>query len=389
MPELTEQAAGADRRSLVTLDLSRVLLLQATVSFGFSLYFLFPKYLSTELGANAGTLGMATAVPLVAAVATTPITGAALDRFGRKVPVSVGGMLVIASSLALAGVRDVGASLYALRLVQGIGFVLGFNGAAACLADVAPPTRIGAAMGLLGAASLLMNALAPFVGEILTQRWGWIYLFRLAAVAGGASILAVWLTSSGPPIETLPAPGGSQNGGSSTLGTFMNGAAYATLITFALPLAIERGAQRVSSYLLGYTLGALLVRVALGGLADRLGHRRVARLALGLMGFVVIVSSLLEPGYLLVFGAGLGVAHGFLYPALAAMAAQGCAPARRGRALSRFAAAFNTGAGVALVGAGWLANAFGYALAFVAVGAVTLLSVLAFTVGPSHPVGDG
>ncbi len=386
---MPEPAPHVGAQRFVPRELASVLLLQATISFGFSLYFLLPKYLTSALRADASTLGAASAVPLVAAVVTTPLTGAALDRYGRKLPVALGGLLVAVTSWWLVGVHEVNASFHALRFVQGIGFVLGFNGAAARTADVAPPARLGAAMGLLGAASLCMNALAPYIGELVTQSMGWPSLFQLAGVAGLASLVIGFVAL--PPHEskvaaTTATPPRDERG--LLIGTLANGASYATLVTFALPLAVERGAQRVSSYLFGYMLGALCVRLALGGLADRIGHRRVARLALGLMGVVSIATARLDPRLLPVFGAGLGVAHGFSYPTLAAMAARGASPARRGRALSRFAALFNTGAGAALFGAGWLAQRFGYGAGFVVVGVLTLLGTLALAEKRAAPALD-
>jgi MFS family permease len=164
------------------------------------------------------------------------------------------------------------------------------------------------------------------------------------------------------------------------------GACFGTLITFTQPYALARGAERVSGYLIGYTLGALFVRVGLGGMADRFGHRRVAQLSLATYGMVAIGTSCLTPSWIVPFGVGFGLSHGFLYPALAALAAEGSNPERRGRALSAFNAYFNLGAGLALVGCGWLARVAGYPAVFVLVGALTTLSVVALKLPSAGPL---
>jgi MFS family permease len=157
----------------------------------------------------------------------------------------------------------------------------------------------------------------------------------------------------------------------------ITGAAFGTLITFAQGFALELGAARVASYFVGYTLGALIVRVGFGGSVDRMGRRRVAQFSLATYGIVLLLTADLRPSLLGLFGFGFGIAHGFTYPALAALVAEGSSPARRGCAIAAFNAAFNAGAGIAMLGCGWLARVEGYRFVFALVGVITLVSVTA------------
>jgi MFS family permease len=275
-------------------------------------------------------------------------------------------------------VKEIDWLLYGLRLIQGMGFALGFNATAAYVADIAPRGRLGQAMGLLGASSLLTNALAPALFESVALHWGWQPVFAAAAVTGVVTLFIAFAL----PDTTSPNPAGGgalfADPQTTRVGfvTAVTGAAFGTLITFTTPFALARGAERVAPYLVGYTLGALLVRVGLGKVADRAGRRKVAQLSLAGYGSVALLTALLQPSLLLVFGFGFGVAHGFLYPTLAAMAAEGSSPERRGRTLANFNAAFNSGAGLALLGGGWVARAAGYPLLFSVVGLLALTSVL-------------
>ncbi|MFZ5895770.1 MAG: MFS transporter [Myxococcota bacterium] len=376
-----ESESDAEPPPLLTPAFARVLFAQLAIGFGFSIYFLLPKYLATELHAGATEIGNVAATGLVAAVLATPLMGLILDRSGRRLPMAMSALLVVIASLGMLRVREVGTLLYALRIVQGVGFALGFNAAAAYVADIAPPGRLGQAMGLLGASSLLTNAIAPALFEIAATHWGWPPVFAAAAVTGVFTAAVAYAlpepnrSVTSPTGASLPASRSARVG----FATLMNGAAFGTLITFSLPFALSRGANRVSSYLIGYTLGALFVRVGLGNLADRGDRRRVAQSALFAYGSVALLTTLLEPRWLLLFGLGFGVAHGFLYPSLAALAAEGSNPARRGRTLANFNAAFNSGAGLALLGGGWVARAAGYPALFALVGVVTLTSVLSLT----------
>lgn len=387
-PDCSSEESGGEPPSsaLLTPDFVRVMGAQLAIGFGFSLYFLLPKYLATELHAGPTTIGTVMSMSLAAAVATTPMMGALLDRFGRRLPMALSGLLVVAASLGMLRVHEVGATLYALRLVQGIGFALGFNAAAALVADIAPFGRLGQAMGLLGTASLITNAVAPALFESVAARWGWAPVFAAASATG---LITLLLTFSLPRpaaqsfSTSTPVAAPSLTSSRLNAATLANGAAFGTLISFTQPFALARGAERVSTYLVGYTLGALVVRIALGSLADRIGRQRVAQWALFAYGAVALLTSLLEPGLLLPLGVLFGAAHGFLYPALAALAADGASPERRGRSLANLNAAFNSGAGLAMLGGGWVAHAAGYPVLFGLVGFITLTSVLSLSASPA------
>ena len=123
------------------------------------------------------------------------------------------------------------------------------------------------------------------------------------------------------------------------------GAGFGVMFTFTQPFALALGARQVSGFFVGYTLCALVRALCrfLGALADSLGRRRVAFGALVLYGLVVCMTSQLRPGLLFLAGAGLGLAHGLLYPAINALAAEGVPRARRGAVMSYFSACFYGG----------------------------------------------
>jgi MFS family permease len=312
--------------------------------------------------------------------------GVALDRFGRRKPMLVGGLAVLLTSLGMLTVSSVGPWLYVLRTVQGVGFALAFNASAVIVADLSPPERLGQAMGLLGVASLTTNAVAPALGESIAHAWGWHPVFLLAATMGAAVMACSLSLPSIPRHSALIEPAVLPSASGVWYAAAVTGAAFGTLITFAQGFALELGAERVSGYFIGYTLGAMIVRVALGGSVDRMGRRRVAQFALAAYGIVLMLTADLRPSLLGLFGFGFGVAHGFTYPALAALVAEGSTAARRGRALTAFNAAFNGGAGIAMLGCGWLARVEGYPFVFVLVGIITLVSSLAALGAPTRRV---
>jgi MFS family permease len=378
-PQAALLAARPARAPLIDAIFLRVLATQVAIGMGFSLYFLLPKYLATELAATPSTIGAVAASSLCAVVVATPAVGWALDRFGRRAPALLGAFLVFASSLAMTTVHEVGAWLYVLRIVQGFGFALGFNAAVASVADRAPSERLGQAIGLLGVASLATNAVAPALGEWLAHAHGWDAVFVLAAATGIATMLVLRGLPDAAPVEKALEASASPAVNRAILAiALVNGAVFGTLITFTQAFALEQGAERVAGYFMGYTLGALVVRLALGATADRIGRRRVAIGSLVGYGLVTLATAKLSPAWLELFGLGFGITHGFLYPALAALVAEQSSAARRGRDLTAFNGAFYLGSALALFGGGWLARAAGYPLLFTLMGAIAVASGILF-----------
>jgi len=376
--------------SLVSPAFIRVLAAQVAMGLGFSSYFLLPKYLTQQLGASASAVGGYGSAGLLSAVLVSPLVGSVLDRFGRRTPMLLGGVIIALTSVGMATVDQLGAWLLLLRLVQGVGYALTFNAASAITADLAPSHRLAQAMGLLGASSLLSNAIAPPLAESVAAHWGWQWVFLFAAGTGVLVCCLGWplLDSrvSPAPTRISSAPRITPDLIKIWFMAAVNGATFGTLITYTQPFALELGAARLSNYLIGYTIGALTIRLGFARTADRLGRERVARSSLALYGVVCAITAYLDPGWLLAFGLGFGLAHGFIYPALAALAAEASPAERRGRALSIFNGAFNLGSALAIFGCGWVAHAFDYPTVFLLVGMIAFATAVTIQLKPPPPI---
>lgn len=367
--------SAAASPGVFTPEFSRLLLVQLSFGLSFSTYFLLPKYLTTVFHASATTIGAAAATPLVAGVLASPGIGYALDRFGRRSSVLVGALVGASTSFGISALSDVGVAFFVLRAVQGIGFALVFNGAVALAADRAPAARLGYAMGLLGSASLVTNAIGPTIAEHAADVFGWSLVFATTAVMSVLTfVLALGITETRREPSLGDGARGPQRLRFGAAAAIM-GAAFGTLVTFTQPLALSLGAERVAGFFLGYTVAALLVRLGLGSAADRFGRVRVSRLSLVFYGIVTMSTAFLQPNLLELYGLGFGVAHGLLYPALAALVAEHSPASHRGRSLTNFNASFNAGCGLSLVGCGMLAETTGYPVVFLGVGLLTTLSV--------------
>ncbi|MEI9941697.1 MAG: MFS transporter [Pseudomonadota bacterium] len=383
----TAAALGVDSERLLTRPFVLVLCLQFCFGLSYSTFFLLPKFLARQFQAHADAIGAVAATALLASVLASPWTGAWLDRGARRPFICYGALVNGLSGCAFALVHAVSWPIFALRIVHGVSYALVFNGIVTLAADLAPPKKLGQAIGLCGAASIVSNAVAPAIAEPIADNRGWGLVFLLA---GGSALLTALLSlvirepKQAP--ELLPEAGVAAWPSAlalmrepQRLGAFVcsaaNGAAFGAMFTFTQPFALSLGASKVSHFFLGYTLVALSVRLFLGNWADAWGRRRVAITGLVLYGVVASLSSLLRPTLLFTVGAGLGLAHGLLYPSLNALAAEGVPRARRGAVMSYFFGCFGAGSAVWVLGMGVVAKSQGYPLVFLATGLLTWAAI--------------
>jgi MFS family permease len=240
--------------------------------------------------------------------------------------------------------------------------------ASTLVADSAPAGRLAQALGIYGLSGLSTHAVAPAIGEFVLSMGGFHALFAVTTVYG-----AVGLSIASRIDE--PTTGATLKGDSSSiwkvfttpgfgpillLGLVM-GATLGSVLTYAPTYIRSRGIQWISLFYIAYTLTAIFLRVFLGRMSDRLGHRRV--IVPGVLGMVVGVCLLSQADAQWMFGlAGLlnGAAHGLLYPALNALALGRAGQANYGKAQSLFASAFGAGMTGGIFLNGFVAEGLGY-----------------------------
>jgi MFS family permease len=374
--------SAPQRPTFSVASLARILIAQATFGFGWCLYLLQPKYLSQSLGAGPDAIGAVSATSGIAAVSAIAAVVFVIDRpGGRRLLFQVGSALLVVASLGYELVDRFGALVYVLQAVIAISYVLCFNSAMALVTDVVPREHLGQAFGLQSASNLVMNAISSLLAEAVAERWGWRWVFGTAAVAGLASCVAgMRLPSTGGGNAGAPAHEKPpyRRAAPAFVACAATGAAYVAMFTFHQPFAIELGAKRLGGFFVGFTLAALVMRLGLGGLGDRFGHRRVVLAAFVLYALVPLAMAWLSPSLLWVYGAALGLAHGVSYPTLTAFATEHAPPSTRGRIIAVYSGSFNAGSSVAALAWGHTAARYGYPPVFGLASAVMFTALVVF-----------
>lgn len=360
---------------------ARILAAQATFGFGWCLYLVQPKYLTTALGAGPEQVGAVGTTTGLVSIATIGVLLSIIDRpGGRRRAFLSGCVLLSLASLGYLFIHDFGPAVYLCQAGVAGAYGLTFNSAMALTTDVAPPRRLGQALGWQSAANLSMNAVSTLVAEAVADRFGWSAVFALALVAGLVSFaVARGLPRTSGGTRDDEALGQKPPYGALApvfLVSAMIGAAFVAAFTFHQPFALALGAAHVGAFFVGFTAAALVMRLVFGGLGDRFGHRRMVLASLGLYAVVVAGMAALTPGTLWIFGAGMGLAHGVAYPTLTAFATEHAAPTTRGRIIAVFSGSFSAGTSVGALAWGLLAADAGYPPVFLLGGLALVLALV-------------
>jgi predicted MFS family arabinose efflux permease len=268
-------------------------------------------------------------------------------------------------------VDALGSRIFVLQAALGASFVLVFNATITLATDDAPPRHLGRVIGIIGAVNMATNALGTVMAERLADFFGWRTVFSVAAVLSFLALGLVALVRDEHHRVTVdpkaPSFAMTIRGPLSTILTIsmILGGTFVALFTFVQPYALDLGATNVSSFYVGFTTAAVCVRLGFGGLGDQHGRRRVSALALVAYAGVTASATWMGPGYIWVYGALFGLAHGVAYPTLNALAIEHAPPVHRGRSIMLFNGLFNLGASFATYVWGIVAEHGGYRSIFV------------------------
>ncbi len=128
---------------------------------------------------------------LAAAMFLIPL-GRAGDIHGRKRIFMLGIITHTVSSVVLA-LANSAPLLISFRAIQGIGGAMMYGTSVAILISIFPPSERGKVLGINVSFTYLGLSLGPTIGGLITQHFGWRYIFVLAALLGLViAIIALW-----------------------------------------------------------------------------------------------------------------------------------------------------------------------------------------------------
>ncbi len=312
-----------------------------------SFYFLLitlPFYIQ-KLGGSESQIGYIIGVFTISAVFLRPFIGQEVDKRGRK-KLLVAGIAVFLVSMVLYNYTKDVTSLLLLRILHGIGWGAATTAASTLIADIAPPSRRGEAMGIFGMSSNVAMAIGPVLSIMLLKAYDYPLLFAVCAGIALVSLLLA-LPISEEVVIRPKTPLFSKEALFPSALMFTISLTYGSIVSF-LPLFQEKqGMANPGIFFSVFAVTLILVRALAGKISDIKGRKFVIvpgmiiiTLGLWLVATADSLAAFLAAA--LLYGLGFGLFH----PAMMALLVDRVSPQGRGAAMGTFTAAFDLGIGI-------------------------------------------
>jgi MFS family permease len=340
-----------------------------------------------ELGGSTFASGLFLGLLTYASAASAPLTGAFADRVGRR------RTLIIASSVILLCALGYGLTtsipmMLALVVVHGVFWSGLLSASAAYLTHLLPERRRAEGISYWGLSSVAAIAVAPPIAFWIMQHGGWTWI---CISCGTLNLLMGIIALSLPEdrVETqldLPLPSirpaiVEWRVLALSLTLFLYSFGYGAITSFSAMYADALGISPKSIYLTLLAVVILLTRPLSGGLADRIGYKRVFMPCLVLIAAgLVLLSAASSLPWLIASAIVFGVGFGTAYPVFVAYVMRDVSAARRGAAFGAILAAFDTGIGTGSTTVGWLIEHVGFSTAFGVAAALSAIALPYFVI---------
>ncbi|MCX4243910.1 MFS transporter [Paraliomyxa miuraensis] len=320
-------------------------------SWAFFAYLHLPGFLA-ERGADELMIGVVFGTMAASAIALRPAVGRLLDRRGRRVVARWGSVMHLAVTFAYLSVDSIGPWLFVVRIIHGAAEAMLFSTLFTIAADVVPASRRTEGIALFGVSGLLPMSLAGVMGDLILTHAGYAELFVASSIAAALGGLCSWLLADSRPAAQADAPAPRSFLAAVMLPSlrplWLMGLSFALAIasyfTFLKTYVEHLGIGSMGLYYTVYSLAAIVLRLLLGWVPDRVGARRALAPAMtGTVIGLVVLSGMGSTLEMAVAGLLCGLGHAFVFPILSSLVVTRADQSERGAALSMFTALFDLG----------------------------------------------
>ncbi|SED74407.1 multidrug effflux MFS transporter [Ruania alba] len=169
----------------------------------------------TDLAAGEASVQFTITATLIGGALGQLLIGPLSDKYGRRLPVLVGIVVHIVSSILCMMAAEV-MPLIALRMIQGMGNAAAGVVAVAVIRDRLSGAEASAVLSRLMLVIGVAPLLAPTIGGVIASIWDWRMVFAALALYGVALFVIVWRFLP----ESLPAERRNTGSARSVLGSY-------------------------------------------------------------------------------------------------------------------------------------------------------------------------
>ena len=355
-------SAGTEQPRLWSREFVTIIAINLGTFMGFQMLLPTLPVLAKHLGGSDSAAGLVVGIFAISALLARPISGHAVDRFGRKVMLLGGLILFTASVFAYHWAVTLG-MLFLTRFVHGLGWGISSTASSTTATDVIPKSRMGEGMGYFSLAGTASMALAPAAGLWVMSQYGFNALFNTAAaLVLAAVIMAVFLRYPQVPLS------GKKQGAlfekpalAPAIVIFFLTMSYGAIVSFIALYAKELGIDNIGPFFTVYAVALFFTRPFAGKAADKWGYDTMVIPGICCMAGAMMMLGISDSmtGFLMaavLYGLGFGA----VAPCLQTLAVIFSPPERRGSANGTYFTGFDLGIGLSSVLWGFVAQAVGY-----------------------------
>lgn len=352
---------------------------------------LLPQFI-VSFDVTMAAVGVVVSVFAASRLIFAPLSGAAVTKLGSR-RTYMTGLLVVAVTTSAIGLAQEYWHIVALRALAGIGSTMFTVSAMGLIVKLSPPAIRGKCSAIYATAFLLGNVAGPVLGAALSFlgfRWPFmIYGIIVALSAAYVGWRMPHISSEEehrgelPPMTLAEALGDSAYR-ASLVSSFAHGWINMGIRMSILPLfaaaVFHQGAAMAGYALAAFAAGNALVLQISGRLSDRFGRRVMIIIGLFLTGvFSVLLGASDVPLTMMVVSVLAGGSSALFVPSQQAAIADMIGNNRSGgQVLSTFQMALDFGAIISPILVGFLADRYGFNVAFATSGIIALIGVMAW-----------
>lgn len=151
-----------------------------------------------DLGGGQTAYTWVVTASLLATTVTTPVWGKLADLMNRKTLIQLS-LVIFTVGSALCGFAQDPGTLIGFRVLQGIGSGGMMALVQIVMADIVSPRDRGKYMGLIGAVMAVGTVGGPLLGGVITDAWNWRWVFYVALPVAIAALVVLQKTLHVPP----------------------------------------------------------------------------------------------------------------------------------------------------------------------------------------------
>ncbi len=362
-----------------------ILLCLAVLFMAISFYFLIPTlplFLTDIIKVEKKHIGLIVASFTLAALIIRPLTGYAIDRWGRKW-VYIIAFFFMAAFFNLYIVALTVGIMFSLRFLHGLAWGVTSTTGATIAVDLLPTQKRGEGLSIYGLTMPLAMAIGPLIGFALVAKWGYNFMFVtgfIICLIGFMLITFIKYPKYIPPAKhtkfsfnnlfekkSLPV----------SLNIMFITIPYGGIVSFIAIYAKEIGIVHGSLFFLILAIGIALARLVSGKIFDKKGPRVIF-----LVGIILLITGLPILAFIqndwgfFIAAAMIGFGNGVIFPITQAMVNNMVQINRRGAANSTLFTAFDLGIGGGMVLTGFLGDMISLSYTFIVHAAICVFGLL-------------